>query len=85
MPADVSAYVALIDKGGVVAILVALVLALVWAARWLLAQVLSGKDAAIGYRDSQLLALATQLSRQQDLFDQALALLKESSSDRHRR
>ena len=59
-------------------------LALATAARWLLRQVLQAKDLAITYRDEQIAALRGQITRQQDLFDQALVVLKEALPRRGR-
>lgn len=46
-PADVLAVANLIDKGGVVVVLLAVVAALTWVARWLLGQLLAAKNDAI--------------------------------------
>lgn len=81
-PSDVLSYASLIDKGGVVVVLVALVLALSAAVRWLLKLLLDRQDHAISYREQQLQQLRTQLDRQQDLFDQALDMLREEASAR---
>lgn len=76
-PSDIAALYNLINQGGVVVVLLAIVGVLVVAVRWLIAQVLSGKDQAIAYRDALIADLASRIERQQDLFDRAMDLLKE--------
>lgn len=82
-PSDVAAYSSLLDKAGTIGLLVAIVLALVALARWLLKVVLEGKDKAIAYRDQLIDKREAQIERQQDLFDQALGMLKEEMGQRH--
>ncbi len=78
-PGDIAAYASVVDKGGAVAVLVAIVVALTLALRWLLKLVLEAKDGAVAYRDEQVAALRTQITRQQDLFDQAMTVLRETT------
>ncbi len=70
---------ALIDKGGTIAVLVIAVLALAWLVRWLLKLLLDGQNQAIAYRealverrDTQLTQMRDLLTGQQALFDRAL-------------
>jgi len=70
---------ALIDKGGTIAVLVIAVLALAWLVRWLLKLLLDGQNQAIAYRealverrDTQLTQMRDLLTAQQALFDRAL-------------
>jgi hypothetical protein len=79
----------LIDKGGTVAVLVVALAALAWVSRWLLKIVIETKDQSIAYRDAQIGILQgqtvkqqDQLTRQQDLFDQAMNLLSRSVPSR---
>ena len=74
-PSDIATYTTLLDKGGTVAVLIAVVLALAALVRWLLKQLLERRDSEIAYRDAQIDKLQSQLERQQDLFDQALDML----------
>jgi hypothetical protein len=78
-PSDIAAYASVIDKGGAIAVLVAVVVALSLALRWLLKLVFEAKDGAIAYRNEEIVALRAQLNRQQDLFDQAMAVLKDTA------
>jgi hypothetical protein len=79
----------LIDKGGTVAVLVVALAALAWVSRWLLKIVIETKDQSIAYRDAQIGILQgqtvkqqDQLTRQLDLFDQAMNLLSRSVPSR---
>ncbi len=70
---------ALIDKGGTIAVLVIAVLALAWLVRWLLKLLLDGQNQAIAYRealverrDTKLTQMRDLLTGQQALFDRAL-------------
>lgn len=68
-----------VGPAGALVLAVIVILALGRFGWWLLTQVLSGKDAAIAYRDEQVSALRGQITRQQDLFDGAMKLLEEST------
>jgi hypothetical protein len=81
-PSDIAAYASVIDKGGAIAVLIAVVVALTLAVRWLLKLVFAAKDGAVAYRDEQIAELRTQLGRQQDLFDRAMAVLREQPRGR---
>jgi hypothetical protein len=76
---DIQAWAALIDKGGVVIVLVAIITALTVAVRWMFGIVIDNFVGAIAYRELLIQQLQGQVSRQQDLFDQAMKLLNATA------
>lgn len=69
---DVATYLTLIDKGGVIAVLLLVLTALSAVSGWLL-------KALLAHKDRQILFQQAQLDRQQDLFDKALEMLREGA------